>query len=132
MVSHTCFSHVENASAHNNVQLCVEGQLDAVLLEAKMVRQLTSPPASPFAKHPAFINGVEDWRAEIRTGHSDMLKILDDGQASGLYSAQGDGEYKERSYFWGFCRYPLRGVDAGQYGCKTTEYKSTDSPLPLC
>jgi hypothetical protein len=82
MVSHTCFSHVENASAHNNVQLCVEGQLEAVLLEARMVRQ----PASLFAKHPTFINGVEDWRAEIRTGHSDMLKILDDGQASELNS----------------------------------------------
>jgi hypothetical protein len=83
MVSHTCFSHVENASAHNNVQLCVEGQLEAVLLEAKMVRQ---QQPTPFAKHPTFINGVEDWRAEIRTGHSDMLKILDDGQASELYS----------------------------------------------
>ncbi len=93
MVSHTCFSHVEKASAHNNVQLCVEGQLEAVLLEAKMVRQPASPPA-PFAKHPTFINGVEDWRAEIRTGHSDMLKILDDGQASELYSDQRDGEYK--------------------------------------
>jgi len=69
---------VESASQHN-VQLCVEGQLEAVLLEAKMVRQ---QPAARFAKHPTLINGVEDWRAEIRTGHSDMIKILDDAQAS--------------------------------------------------
>jgi hypothetical protein len=90
MVSHTCFSHVEQASAHNNVQLCVEGQLEAVLLEARMVRQQPASPPALFAKHPTFINGVEDWRAEIRTGHSDMLKIIDDGQAS----EQRDGEYK--------------------------------------
>jgi hypothetical protein len=25
----------------------------------------------------------------------------------------------------------LTGPQAGHYGCKTTEYKSTDSPLPL-
>jgi hypothetical protein len=31
-----------------------------------------------------------------------------------------------------FCHYLYlhRGVDAGYYGCKTTEHRSTDSPLP--
>ncbi len=33
-------------------------------------------------------------------------------------------------YLLRFCHYPHRGVDTGQHGCKTTEYKSTDSPLP--
>jgi hypothetical protein len=32
--------------------------------------------------------------------------------------------------FGGFCHYPHREVDAGRHGCKTTEYKSTDSSLP--
>jgi hypothetical protein len=27
------------------------------------------------------------------------------------------------------CHYPHGGVDAEQHGCKTTEYKNTDSPL---
>jgi hypothetical protein len=77
MVSHTCFSHVDNASQHS-VQLCVEGHLDQILLEAKMVRR---PVTAAFAKNPAVINGVEDWVAEIQTGNSDMIKILEDGQA---------------------------------------------------
>ncbi len=44
---------------------------------------------------------------------------------------QRDGEYKKRSHLRGFCHYPHREVDAGRHGCKTTEYKSIDSPLPL-
>jgi hypothetical protein len=40
---------------------------------------------------------------------------------------QRDGEYKQRSHLRGFCH---RGVDAGRHSCKTTVYKSTDSPLP--
>jgi hypothetical protein len=35
-----------------------------------------------------------------------------------------------REVLRGFCHYPHRGVDAGRHSCKTTEYKSTDSPLP--
>ena len=84
MVSHTCFSHVERAGGHH-VQLCVEGQLDTVLLEAKMVRLPSPAAAAAFAKHPTVINGVEDWRAEIRTGHSDMINILDDGKVRQWY-----------------------------------------------
>ncbi len=34
------------------------------------------------------------------------------------------------SHLRGFCHYSHRGVHAGHYDCKTTEYKSTDSPLP--
>ncbi len=34
------------------------------------------------------------------------------------------------SYLRGFYHSPHRGVDAGQHGCRTTEYKSTNSPLP--
>ncbi len=34
------------------------------------------------------------------------------------------------SYIRGFCHYPHRGVDAGRHICKTTEYKSTESPFP--
>ncbi len=36
-----------------------------------------------------------------------------------------------RFYLLGFCHYPHRGLDTGQHGCKTTEYKSANSPLPL-
>ncbi len=36
----------------------------------------------------------------------------------------------QRSHLRGFCHYPYRGVDAGHHTCKTTEYKSTESPLP--
>jgi hypothetical protein len=42
---------------------------------------------------------------------------------------QRDGEYKQRFHLQGSCHYH-RGVDAGQHGCETTEYKSTDTPLP--
>jgi hypothetical protein len=34
-------------------------------------------------------------------------------------------------YLRGFCHFPRREVDAEQHGSKTTEYMSTDSPLPL-
>jgi hypothetical protein len=34
------------------------------------------------------------------------------------------------SHLWVYCHYRHRGVDAGHHSCKTTEYKSTDSPLP--
>ncbi len=36
----------------------------------------------------------------------------------------------ERSHLRGFCHYPHRSVDTGHHRCKTTEYKSTDHPLP--
>ncbi len=44
------------------------------------------------------------------------------------WSDQKDGEYKKKSYYQEICHYPHRGIDGGQHG--TTEYKSTDSPLP--
>jgi hypothetical protein len=44
-----------------------------------------------------------------------------------LFIGQRDGEYG--SHLRGFCHYRRRGVDAGHHSCKTTEYKSTDSPL---
>jgi hypothetical protein len=33
-------------------------------------------------------------------------------------------------YLWGFCTYPHREVNAEQHGCKDTEYKSANPPLP--
>ena len=78
MVSHTCFSHVAGEN-NANVQLSVEGRLEEILFEAKMVRR-PSEAAGVFVKQPTVINGVEDWRAEIRSGESDMIKIHDDGK----------------------------------------------------
>jgi hypothetical protein len=43
---------------------------------------------------------------------------------------QRDGESKQRSHLQGFCHYLHRGVNAGQHCYKTTEYESTDTPLP--
>jgi hypothetical protein len=77
MVSHTCFAHVAGEN-NTNVQLGVEGRLEDILLEARMVRQKEAK--KEFVKHPAIINGAEDWRAEMRTGQSDMIKMLDDGK----------------------------------------------------
>ncbi len=42
---------------------------------------------------------------------------------------QREGEYKERFHLRGFCHYLHREVDAGRQGCKTTKYKSRDTPL---
>ncbi len=43
---------------------------------------------------------------------------------SSLVYSQRGGEYKKRFYLRGFSHYPHRGVDAGQHGCKTTEYRT--------
>jgi hypothetical protein len=42
----------------------------------------------------------------------------------------GRGSLVEVIPFGDFVHYLHREVDAGQHGCKTTEYKSTDSLLP--
>ncbi len=47
-------------------------------------------------------------------------------------SDQRNGQYKKRPYMYlrGFGHRPHGDVDAGQHGCKITDYKSTNSPLP--
>jgi Central domain of human glycogen debranching enzyme len=79
MVSHTCFAHTAGEN-NASVELGVEGRLEDILMEARMVRQQQQQPSKEFAKHPAIINGVEDWHAELRTASSQMIKILDDGK----------------------------------------------------
>ena len=39
--------------------------------------QMVSVPHLPvFARHASFINGDVGWRAEVRTGQSDMIKVV--------------------------------------------------------
>lgn len=79
MIGHTRFNH---SSGETNKDVCleVEGELDQVLLEAKMVK---IDDNFIFEKHDIFINGCANWRAEVKIGNSDMIKLtqkVDEGK----------------------------------------------------
>lgn len=74
LVAHNKFTN--NSSPSHNTAMDVEGELDAVLLEAKMVKR--GDVNGEFTKRADFINGCVDWYAEVTTSSDgDPLTLVE-------------------------------------------------------
>lgn len=75
MVSHTHF-FAGNSVSSAGVEVCVEGQLHQILLEANMVKLSDRV----FSKDSNVINGLYNWKAEVSTGgNGRLVQVISDG-----------------------------------------------------
>jgi len=74
MVAHTRFNHKARED-NRNVHLDVEGELDQILLQAKMVKLDPVNTLDPFVRHEDFINGCTNWKAEVQEHCADMIQM---------------------------------------------------------
>ena len=83
MVSYTHFSPKTSAGCHPDLRLEVEGRLDRVVLEARMVRKEGGGTDEEFVRDETVINGLDGWVGESHMADISSGKEEEAGGGSG-------------------------------------------------